>query len=161
LSITFAVEQKADAYQFQLVCSCGMTTLSRVFDSYQESVTAHPLFPSTCEDEFCRAYPARIEAIDGEDMSLNMSNVNAAHVMDALGIMEDDTRICGSMEAEVFLGRVLLAEAIAPADAGMLPFTDGSVTYGGREEGYLEEKLTVLRQIGSYALSEGLTVVWS
>jgi hypothetical protein len=155
LSVTFAAEQ--DTVQFQLTCSCGEVKLSQVFDTYQEAMDVYPSVVSTCDDEYCRAWPVRAEAVTADELELNLSNANAYYVLDSLGL-ED---LCGSLSAEDFLGRILLAEAIAPKDEGMPAYTEGILTHCGREEGYLGDKLALLREIASQAHSKGLQVVWA
>lgn len=155
MSVTFAVEQ--DTVQFQLTCSCGMVQLSQVFDTYQEAMDVYSSVVNICDDEYCRAWPVRAEAVTADELELNLSNFNAYYVLDSLGL----EGLCGTLSAEDFLGRILLAEAIAPKDEGMPAYTEGILTHCGREEGYLGDKLALLREIASQAHSKGLQVVWA
>jgi hypothetical protein len=159
MSVTFTIEQQTS--DFVIVCSCGEKELSRRFTSYEESAVAILSTANTCSDEFCAAWPARISAVDEEEFMLNVSGSNACFIFDALGIMDEDDREVGSLPADDFLGRVLMAEAIAPVDEGVPAFTEGVVTYQGRPDGYLGAKLTELRQIASEALATDALVIWS
>ena len=158
MSVTFSVEQ--DSCEFKIACSCGETVLSDTFSDFSSAFEVLPTYSNTCADEFCATYPARIVAIEDERLSFNVSNTNAAYIFDALGVVDEDERMSGAMPADDLLGRVLLAEAISPSDAGLPAFTEGSVTYCGRPAGYLDEKLTALREIASYARTEKVLVVW-
>lgn len=110
-------------------------------------------------------YPAS----DGEfyeEPSVNMSNANAATVFESLGLsLAPD--YCGSLPAEDFLGRVLMAEAVAPEDAGVPAMTTMSLEGGatmidcGRPEGYTQTRLAQLRQVAEFAQERGASVVWA
>lgn len=97
----------------------------------------------------------------------NMSNGNAARVFDVLGIDLDADGWCGSSSADDLLGRVLLAQAIAPSDAGR-PATqerhhDGGALFidCGRAPGYVDEALVDLRAVCEWAKARGVAVSWS
>ena len=69
-------------------------------------------------------------------------------------------------EAGEFEGRVLLALALAPVDAGM-PAYDDSRTGGprwivaGRRPGYLQEKLAGLAELARWCAERGRRVQWA
>lgn len=112
-----------------------------------------------------------------EELSVNMSNSNAARVCGSLGIDLDKLGWCGSMPAEDFLGRVLVALAIEPADEGvpshrLLPGDSagifGTVQEGGpafiecgRREGYTQERLGQLRELADWAVANGAEIAFS
>ena len=109
----------------------------------------------------------------------NCSNLNASGLLDLLGIQVGEAfeeRCCGSMSAEDFLGRVLMAQAIMPADeglpvykmtgaeaeghSGLLGALLGGVAQaeaegqagptiwsGGRSAGYFDERLAQVREL--------------
>ena len=66
---------------------------------------------------FCAQFNADllVAGPEAEGLEINMSNSNAAVVCAALGIDLDAEGWCGSLPAEDFLGRVLVALAIQPA----------------------------------------------
>ena len=67
-------------------------------------------------------YNKTTQAFSSEEF--NCSNLNASGLLDLLGIQVGEAfeeRCCGSMSAEDFLGRVLIAQAINPADGVYLP----------------------------------------
>lgn len=111
-----------------------------------------------------------------EDMEVNMSNTNAHRVCQALGI-DLDPDWCGDMAAEDFLGRVLMALAISPADEGMPSHVlqpgddagallgtvreDGpTIIAGARRPGYLQERLTELHDLALWAVANEAVVMW-
>lgn len=111
-------------------------------------------------------------------LEVNMSNVNAAAVCAALGIDLDAEGWCGSLPAQDFLGRVLVALAIAPVDEGMpshvlQPGDDAgpllgivgengpTIIQGARRPGHLQERLDQLRQLADWAVVHDADVYWS
>lgn len=89
---------------------------------------------------------------------VNMHNGNAARVLDLLGIAWDGD--LGEATAEDFLGRVLLAQALAGDDEGVPAIEDGRWHVGGRRPGYLAGTLTELADIAEWARRAGAAVVW-
>ncbi|MFJ4879885.1 hypothetical protein ACIP93_32425 [Streptomyces sp. NPDC088745] len=95
---------------------------------------------------------------DFTDEPVNMANANAARVLDVLGYGYDE--LCGDAEAEDFLGRVLVALAVAPADAGRPATVDGNVIDCGRPAGYTQTRLEELRELAEDACARRLRVAW-
>ncbi|AEA28900.1 hypothetical protein Psed_6829 (plasmid) [Pseudonocardia dioxanivorans CB1190] len=114
--------------------------------------------------------------------SLNVGIGNAMLLLRALGMVaelgaddvqepppgappppEQDTPLVGELAAEQMLGRVELALALAPADAGV-PTRDlnaaGTVVDFGRRPGYLQDRLAVLREVALFARDQGRDVIW-
>lgn len=111
-----------------------------------------------------------------EEIGVNMSNSNAHRVAQTLGI-DLDPDWCGDMAAEDFLGRVLMALAISPADEGMpshtlQPGDDAGVLFGtvreggptiiagARRPGYLQERLAELHELALWAVANDAVVMW-
>lgn len=101
------------------------------------------------------------------DPSVNVTNTNAATILDALGLsVEGEIELCGSAPAEEFLGRVLLALAVAPSDAGVPSFVEttpgrATVYHGGRPDGYLQQRLNQLHAVAEFASCHRVTVAWA
>lgn len=109
-----------------------------------------------------------------DELAVNMSNSNAAQVCRTLGIDLEQWGWCGNLPAEDFLGRVLVALAIEPADEGvpshrLLPGDSagifGTVQEGGpafiecgRREGYTQERLGQLRELADWAVANGAEI---
>ncbi|TQK49869.1 hypothetical protein FBY35_0145 [Streptomyces sp. SLBN-118] len=87
---------------------------------------------------------------------VDMANSNAARVLDTLGYAEP----YGDEDARLFLGRVLLALALNPEDAGRPAVVDGRFTDCGRAPGYVQSRLNELRELAQYAHARGLRVTW-
>ncbi|MFE6714043.1 hypothetical protein [Streptomyces sp. NPDC057695] len=87
---------------------------------------------------------------------VNMANANAARVLDVLGYDE----LAGDAEADDFLGRVLVALALVPADTGRPPTAEGRFVDCGRRAGYVLERLEDLRVLAEEARASGLPVYW-
>ncbi|MEW1639334.1 hypothetical protein AB0469_35430 [Streptomyces sp. NPDC093801] len=81
---------------------------------------------------------------DIESESVNMANSNAARVLEVLGFDE----LAGDADAEDFLGRVLVALALAPVDAGRPSTAEGNFIDCGRTAGYTQRRLDELRELG-------------
>ena len=100
------------------------------------------------------------------DPSVNMSNTNAAHLLGLLGLIDEDGPfMSGFVSTEDMRGRILLARALAPSDAGV-PATvvkndNGPTIYdGGRPEGYAEKRLAQLDDIVDFALQHQADISW-
>ena len=100
---------------------------------------------------------------NGIDSEINLSNVNAARVLETLGYDLGD--LTGEDTAGAFLGRVLVALAITPVDAGVPSTVSGGgngLTWidCGRREGYLQERLVQLHELAETAPS-GAVISWA
>jgi hypothetical protein len=99
------------------------------------------------------------------DPSVNMSNTNAYLLLSSLGF-GDDAPAYGSVSADDFLGRVLMALAVAPQDEGIPSYQvtgNGiSATYyeGGRSSGYIQHRLDQLRTVAEFARANNTDVSW-
>jgi hypothetical protein len=66
----------------------------------------------------------------------------------------------GQLPAEQFLGRVLIALALTPEDAGTDGHEQGRTYYGGRPAGYLQRRLLELHHLAVWCAAHGRDVVW-
>lgn len=127
-----------------------------------------------------RAQPDRTQLGGVDEPTLNVSNANAHTLLRALGLLpelgadavltathdqiSDPSSVDyldGECDSADLLGRVDLALALAPADAGV-PWhaLDARVTECGRRPGWLQHRLTALREIAVYAHTNGRLVDW-
>jgi hypothetical protein len=99
-----------------------------------------------------------------EDLSINMSNTNAHRISATLGIDLEAEGWAGSLSAEDFLGRVLLALAIEPADEGIpsheVPTGGVRWVECGRPAGYAQERLTQLHALAQWAVDHGAEIAF-
>lgn len=97
-----------------------------------------------------------------EHLEVNMSNSNAAVVCDALGINLEEEGWCGSVPAENFLGRVLVALAIQPSDEGIpsheLPTGGVRWIECGRRPGYTQDRLAQLHALATWAVENNAEI---
>lgn len=93
--------------------------------------------------------------------SLNVSNTNAALLLERLGVEFDHS---GSIDADDLLGRALTANvgrddngmpAAEYHEPGKLRMTDC-----GLRPGYFEDRLAVLVTVANHAQSHGVSVTW-
>jgi hypothetical protein len=165
MSITFS---PADWHlrQHTVTCICGKTAQMR-FPDYTSAVHHSERFVSACGDEFCDPYGA---AVEGTAPECQLANVNAAELLEMLGILTEDkdfSDACvGALPAEDMLGRVLTVIALMPEDDGR-PAVDVShpsfgprIIEGGRPAGYFDQKFADLRTVCEDAKSRGVAVIW-
>jgi hypothetical protein len=141
--------------------------------SYEEMVEELALHAAGCLDEGCREYDGATLATVQTDPEVNVSNANARLLLEALGLPFEDGS--GSLAADDFLGRVLMALAVAPADPGVPmhrlvpgestifgPVAEFGATFidCGRREGYLQERLVQLEEVARHAIGVGREVSW-
>lgn len=120
-----------------------------------------------CGDEDCRYQRMFTHPILADPSpQVNVSGGNAMYLLNLLGVEVDpEDHPIGSMAAEDFLGRVLVALAVNPADAGR-PVTETTAESGmtivdcGRSEGYSDRRLVELREIAEFGTSRGRDIQW-
>jgi hypothetical protein len=100
---------------------------------------------------------------------LNMANANAARLLALLGFTHEDDYYGGVVDAQDFLGRILIAQAmldVATDDAHGRPTVEDTGSGGmvwiecGVEPGYLAERLAILQDIATWAQGRSLRVAW-
>ncbi len=126
-----------------------------------------------CTDEMCLDYSLQSEPADSVLASgVNLANANARSILSLLGLLTVEgegidrdpvvtVELVGACDAEDFLGRVLLAEALAPADAGVPTYAEGNVVYGGRSEGYTQARRADLRTLAERAVAARRSIGWA
>jgi len=98
---------------------------------------------------------------------INVGNRNACDLLSLLGLLpadETDDDLAGNVTAEDFLGRVLVAIALAETTvdpAGRPDMASGRVIDLGYGAHYLPHRLIELRQLAEWARARSLRVWWS
>jgi hypothetical protein len=158
MTVSFApVEALPVAWSIR--CACSNTTSLTEFGDRESAVAA--LNTIICEDEFCAAYPPLVIAVHAEVAPyLNVSNRNAGDLLTLLGYGQNED-LCGSTSAADLLGRVLIAVAVEPADAGRPSTTSGNLIDCGRPAAYFEDRLAELRTVCEWAEARGVGVAWA
>lgn len=179
MSVTFAPAM-APIVGWDLACVCGARYLEadQPLMAYEEALGALTLVKAqnkgflACEDEDCFLYGIHPHAVEEGPQApeVNMANGNTVAVMEALGIKTDEVSfeaVCsGSLPAEDFLGRVLMALAVAPVSAErptLVEKNEGQATFVqcGVREGYVQEKLLELQAVAEFAVRENREVSWA
>jgi hypothetical protein len=159
MSVTFSPEFVDGPHQIGCPCN-GAAPVGQYPDyrsAYQAAVAGAR---NGCKNPYCEFF-AIVEVNAAPDV--NVSNHNAAEILDVLGIRVGDRfedRCAGSMSGEDFLGRVLVALAVAPVDAGVPAVRVGNFVECGRPEGYAQVQLGALRTVAQYAADRKLQLVW-
>lgn len=175
MSVTFSAAPSAVA-GFALTCGHENGVTEHRWDAYSDAAeflmkeldehgcTGHL---AVCGDEYCRSsrmftHPILVDP----SPEVNVSNANAVHLLGLLGVqVEHDGELLGSMSAQDFLGRVLVALAVNPADAG-IPVTTSTAPSGmtlvdcGRSEGYADRRLAELRDVAEFAVGHDRLIQW-
>lgn len=157
MSITFSTEYSESIVRVH--CACGKAYNDTLFESYSKAraaVNTYSVEIPSCGDDFCEVdFPSIRDLV--EVPSINMSNFNAEEILTLLGLAD----FTGVLAAEDFKGRILMALAIQPADAGVPAIQDGNVVSCGRPEGYFQFRLLELEELADYAIQRELAISWA
>ena len=97
--------------------------------------------------------------------SVNMANGNAEDVIDVLDVLGiDRSDISGSMPARDFLGRILMALAVAPDSAPIpahLMHGSTNVIRCERTPGYVQDRLRDLHEVAEFAITHNRPITWA
>lgn len=173
MSVTFTAATSTPDH-YRIICSDGQERDPHTYATFadaEQALTRH--YP--CPNELCAQWEDAAITVVREAPELNLANANAAYVLDTLGYTDPEQQISGCCDAVNFLGRVLTALALAPADAGrpaMSMHGDDlrSTPLGlessrnidcGRRPGYLQDQLHHLHDLAQWAVLHGQPVVWA
>lgn len=170
MSVTFHTE--APTLGFEVACYARGRAAARFAthaEAYAEQVAmlTRGEHPMGCDDEYCLAmghtFIDAVRVMNAHEV--NVSNINARFILGHLGLADEDgADMSGALDAEDFLGRVLLAVALSPEDEGIpshtVPSTGATMVECGRHAGYLHEVLDSLRAVADDAIRLGERVYW-
>lgn len=169
MSVTFATALAENpVFTYAIVCPSCEDAKSVPADNYEQALVllvAHQdgvMVVSGCAQEpyYCDPSLEMTEPESAGAPQLNVTNINAVFLLEHLGFPAGD-ELVGSIDADDLLGRVLIAEALAPEDEGVESTQDGLMTYCGRQPGYLQDRLAELREVAEGARKLGRKVQWS
>lgn len=154
---------------YRIECFCG-AKLSEIYKNYNDAAAKIDLVELDCDcgDNFGYHANAVHEGVNSDE--INVSNSNSVSILEVLGLMTQDDEFCdvccGSMNAEDFLGRVLMALAVAPESAERVSeqtmFASGGMyVQCGRPAGYVQSKLLRLKEVAEFAIQHDREVIWS
>lgn len=153
----------SDVLGWGLECACGAARTDVLAATPEAAAALTGTAPAVCGDSGCSEIGPTPVMVTTDHPSVNLNNGNAATVMSALGYTGDTS--IGSDDAEAFLGRVLTALAVAPADAGVpaheMSGGGAPMVACGRPEGYLQQRLQHLHEVAMWAVQRGTLVTWA
>lgn len=162
----FAGEVEGLAVSSIIECGCGEFR-SSAFASREEAYSAisSGSVVTACGDDYCLALGTLFVSPEVAEPEVQMANLNASEVFPLLGIDLAESDWCGSMPADDFKGRVLLALALAPEDTGREAEPMGHAVLGigmraPREAGYTQARLAMMLEVADLALARGTEVCW-
>lgn len=169
MSVTFSIAPSVLIEdKWVLECDCGYKKSEQQYASHEEAVASlETVEKLLCGDDYCAASGMHVTFApqEGDDLSINLSNMNARVVMESLGYSNDEQIAFGDATGEDFLGRILTALALAPEDEGMPSYADekegqATMIYCGRRPGYLQERLEQLRALAEFSVATGRQIQW-
>ena len=149
----------------------------------EEAYPLAELHGLTCPRSLCQEYGADVDD-DGDVPMVNLHNANAMRVLVALGyqqergaevveerpevepslveVLHNAPDLYGSDGPEAFIGRVLLALALSPTDAGVEAYSSPSGRWheGPRREGHLQHVLAQLHDLAQWCAEHNHEVMW-
>lgn len=153
MSVTFYLST-ADTHDVPSVAVCGASDV--VLGPAATWLAGRELYGDHCPD--CQTYGPML---DNGRPDVNVSNVNARRLLDLLGYPAT-ADMCGDDDPGEFLGRVLLAQALAGRDEGIPAHRTGPNTEDwGRRPGYTQDRLIALAQLAQDALAIGAVISWA
>ena len=154
MSVTFS--PTADpTVEHSITCHCGTFSIHKNYDTAYNTLQNNK---PHCPEPYCYV---DITPTNPEP-EITLSNINADELFYVLGITGEtfSDRCCGTMNPNDFLGRILIAQAVAPISAKKPTYTDSNIIHGGRPEGYVQEKLQHLHHIATYAIKHNRQICW-
>lgn len=153
MSITFSTSPQSEIVGAEI--KCWNFEVGSISTSIENAETVSKSHNENCED--CKAYGGSLIEYDRIVNDINLSNTNAFYVLEKIGLKDQSY---GSLNADDFLGRVLLADAIYEPDQGLESRSEGNIHYGGRSPLYLQDKLSKLINLSNWAKENKAEITW-
>jgi len=166
MSITFSSTRDAKHIGFHILCygyGSENNFKSENFISEIDAINAHKTAHSNNSDcDFTiNDYAYRSYDTDN-DPALNISNNNGIYLLNYLGFEKPE--YVGSVDADDMMGRILIAEGLAPHDEGVpdhqISSSGATIIDCGRPAGYLQDKLKALHLVAEFAKKYNAQVSW-
>ncbi|MBM0201816.1 hypothetical protein JNW90_00935 [Micromonospora sp. STR1s_5] len=170
MTITFTAEYlDGDIRAYTGTCLADPTRFTVNRPTYTAANVETRAHAYGCADEDCRYFGGRVDADETTTWpTVTVANANATTLLAALGyaVNEDDEwqDLSGAAAADEFLGRVLVALAVAPADAGVpehTALTNPRWIECGRRPGYLQDRLEQLRVLAETCQDAARRLTWA
>lgn len=160
MSVTVQPESHpADLLGWGVECGCGSTATGALAHTADRASGWLRTY-GWCGADVCAHEYAVVVPVTIPFPWVNMANGNACRVLGELGY-PDEAVAFGDDTAQGFLGRVLLALAVVPADEGVPAVADGNMVDCGRRPGYLQDRLGDLHRVALWCRDHERRVVWS
>jgi len=165
MSVTFSIDSVGTG-KYEFTCYAGTaTTVLGPYASRDEGIAATLEHARACEE--CGVYRPYVSEIPDVAHEMNVSNANASMLFEVLGV---DWDWCGAMDADEFLGYVLVALGMPLDDSGVAPSeyqamgpegpTGPRVIDCGRSPGYVSARLQTLSEMAVEAKRLGRQITW-
>lgn len=161
MSVTFTIEANPTGAFIAECHEQGVVARANSYEGILGGIAAHK---AVCEE--CNAYGLYSQPVMdvSDEFDVNVANMNARTLLVALGIDASDD-LCGMMDAEQFLGAVLLAMAVERDDSGVAPVEVGGpgarMVDCGLRPGYFADRFSALHALATEAVRLGRPVMWS
>lgn len=171
MSITFAPERTAaDVLGFRVHHSRGAgfdgaAVDGRLHSTHADAIATLVEHNESCPDALCRCDLGTIDAVMTFDApEVNVSNMNAKLLLDALGLGDQDMWDMPALSAEDFRDRVIVAMSLSLVDEGMPAYAStapgrATVIECGRRPGYLQDQLGRLLEVADSAAARNRAVL--
>lgn len=166
MSVTFSIDSVGTG-KYEFVCYAdGESNTYGPFDSRDIATEKSLVHVEECGE--CSIYRPFVNEIQDINFDMNVSNSNAGMLFRVLGMEAD---CYGSMDAENFLGYVLVALGMPLDDSGIRPSEYQAMGENGQpvgaliidcgvSEGYITKRLTTLAEMASEAKRVGRLITW-
>lgn len=151
MSITFSTQPEAPKTDYTVKFWCDKEEF--ISKSSEEALNVK----SSHQCNECSAYGGPITDYLKVVNDIQMSNTNAMDLLSLLGINDS---YCGEESSEQFLGRVILAKELIPAELSKPTEKFGNTIFVGREPGYFHNKLENLSILANWAYKNNATINW-
>lgn len=164
MSVSFFVEM-GEIFAYKVSCMCPNSD-GVAFSSYDDAALHKMMLEETntpvpdCEDDYCIHSGIFVDPLHDASgtAEVNMSNLNARNVIEALGLKFDGNG--GALDPRDLMARIDIALSIAPTSAEIPTVEYGKMTVCGRPEGYLQDRLQDLLRVCEDAVKLNRKVVW-
>jgi len=171
MTVTFSIESLPTG-AFFIACydeGTGSDVEIARADSHEAILVERAAHMLVCEE--CAHYGCFTQSVRdvSDELDVNLANTNAAMILSALGLYEDSDEggLVGTVDADVFLGAIMLAMASDRDDTGVAPANlyegqpGATMIDCGLRPGYYAETFGNLHTLATEAVRLGRSVTFS
>lgn len=161
INVGVEMPETTDSWRVDHANSDGAAWMTDLPD-YGRALAALVEHDATCPAQDCAGYGGDLRpvypAAFASAPEVSLSSRNAGLLAELLGL--GDIWDVPALDPDDLVGRVLLARALAPVDAGAVTATTGNWVECGRAPGYTERALDRIADVAVAAKALGSRVVW-